>query len=217
MVWALVLFASWAVTGAHLWMWYCVPVFFAKVVLSGIGITHWAESHGFARRSARLWHPLTLMGIVLVCWCVLAVAVGADNMERNVYAKIRAWSATQDLGGQRAYGMDFGAFGYYTRLTVLDEPGLVYPPSLNRYHANPQAILLGEKPEWAFVTCYDHNLEMMRSAELSRLYEPVVRFSVSGDTTTTPDLKDVSPIWKPDFLLYKRRGPADAEGTGLAR
>lgn len=204
MLWALLLVLSWALTGAHLWMWYCIPVFFAKALLTGIGAAEYFKSTALSR----MLNPLLLLGVTVLLWSGLAMAVGPDRMEKNVYSRIRRWSAEQDFGQNgahpKAYGMDFGAFGFYTGLPVIDEPGLVYPPSLSRYHTDPVAMLLGEQPEWAFVTCYDGNIAMMRSGELARMYAPLIRFSIDGDTTISPDLKDVSPIWKPDFILYRK-------------
>ena len=203
--WSGLLFVSWATTGAHLWMWYCVPLFFDKVLLSAIGAARFFEKVNLWQRLRLLLRPAVLLSVVAALWIVLAVGLGPDRIEANVYSRIRAWSAEHNIRGQTAYGMDFGAFGYYTDVTMKDEPGLVYPPSLTKYRTDPRAILLGEKPEWAFVTCYDGNVAMMRSPELSGLYVPVIRFSAKGDTDVSPSLDSVSPDWMQDFILYKRK------------
>ncbi len=165
-VWALALLATWVITGAHLWMWYCVPLWFFKTVVTGVALDAWLEKADIAGKAARLLRPAAMALVVALGWCSLAFAVGPDRMERNVYSKICAWAAGQDFSGQSAYGMDFGAFGYYTGLRMLDEPGLVYPEAITKYDSDLKRMLLGEQPAWAFVTRYQQNIAVMRSPEL---------------------------------------------------
>jgi hypothetical protein len=203
-LWSLALLVSWIVTGAHLWYWYCVPVWFFKVLVTSIAIARWSESRALLRTFVNLLSPIMMLVIVVTVWCILAIVRGPDGMEKNVYSKIRAWSRGQDFSGQSAYGMDFGAFGYYAKLRMLDEPGLVWPPAITRYHNDLKAILLGERPEWAMVTNVRDNVAAMRSPELASLYQPLWRASMAGDTVLTPDLAAFSPAWRPDFTLYRR-------------
>jgi hypothetical protein len=198
-LWTLVLFCAWLISGAHLWMWYCVPIFFIKTVITGLGIARYIP------QIVRWVRPWIALIAVAAAWIALALIIGPDPVERHVYHRIRQWAADKDFSGQSAYGMDFGAIGFYTDLRILDEPGLVWPRSITRYYTDPKAILLGEKPEWAFVTCYDGNIEMMRSPELEMLYEPVERFSETGNTDLWPEPEHVSADWVKDFILYRRR------------
>jgi hypothetical protein len=198
-LWCAVLFASWLISGAHLWMWYCEPVFFIKTVITGVGVACYAP------RWVERLRPAMLLGGVLAAWIALGVYAGPDRIERTIHRPMRQWAAGRDLSQQTAYGMDFGAFGYYTNVRMLDEPGLVYPAAISRYHTDPEALLLGEKPDWALVTCYGANMRMMQQGVLRELYEPVKRFAETGATELVPDADRVSAEWSHDFLLYRRR------------
>ena len=112
-------------------------------------------------------------------------------------------AAVRDFAGQSAYGMDFGAFGFYTNLRILDEPGLVWPPGRDVYRSDLRAILLGERPQWAFVTRCADNVRAMQSQEIARQYRPVWRVSMAGDTALDFE-RNVAPLWAADFILYER-------------
>ena len=101
--------------------------------------------------------------------------------------------------------MDFGAFGYYTGARILDEAGLVYPLALDVYKSDLKAMLLAERPEWAFVTNYMDNPRLMRTPELAELYEPVWRASVQGDTILDFPIEQVPRRWTHDFTLYRSK------------
>jgi hypothetical protein len=203
-VWALALLAAWLVTGAHLWMWYCVPFWFFKTIVTGVALESWLEKGGWKASSERWLRPGTLALVVILGWAMLAFVLGPDKMERNVYSKIRTWAAGRDTRRQSAYGMDFGAFGYYTRMRIVDEPGLVFPQAITTYNSELKRMLLGEQPEWAFVTRYQQNIAVMRSPELADSYHPVWRVSMDGDTSLDFPLGDVPEQWHPDFILYQR-------------
>ena len=203
-LWALALLAAWMLTGAHLWMWYCVPLWFFKTVVTGVALEAWLEKAGLRDKAAHWLRPGALLGVVVVGWGMLAVLLGPDRMEHNVYSKMRAWAAGTSFAGQSAYGMDFGAFGYYTGMRILDEPGLVYPEAITKYDSDLKRMLLGEQPEWALVTRYQQNIAVMRSPELEAAYAAVWRVSMDGDTTLDFPLYDVPEEWHADFVLYKR-------------
>ena len=203
-LWALALLATWFITGAHLWMWYCVPLWFFKAVVTGVALDAWIDKAGLNAWAKRSLQPMPLALVVIIGWTSLVFVLGPDRMERNMYSKIRAWADGQDFAGQTAYGMDFGAFGFYTGLRILDEPGLVYPAAITKYQSDLKRILLGERPDWAFVTRYQQNIAIMRSPELVESYAPVWRVSLAGDTALDFPLYGVPETWHDDFVLYKR-------------
>jgi arabinofuranosyltransferase len=204
--WCAALVAAWAITGAHLWSWYCVPVWFWKVLVTSVAggelLARWKGLSSTGRQNLLTYGATAL---IVISWILLAVTIERDRMETNVYSRILQWSAGKDFRSQRAYAMDFGAFGYYTGMKILDEPGLVWPAALTTYRNDLHAILLGEKPEWAYVTCYDRNLDVMRAPDVAQCYVPVWRVSMSGDTTLNPESFRVSKTWTADFILFKRR------------
>ncbi len=205
-LWAGALFVVWLITGAHLWSWYCVPVWFFKALVAGFAMQIIIERYPFLFNRVRaLLQPLALLAIVVVSWTGLAIIRGPDRIEANIHSKLRAWAAQRDIRGQTAYGMDFGAFGYYTGARILDEAGLVYPLALDVYKSDLKAMLLAERPEWAFVTNYMDNPRLMRTPELAELYEPVWRASVQGDTILDFPIEQVPRRWTHDFTLYRSK------------
>jgi hypothetical protein len=203
-VWALALLAVWIVSGAHLWPWYCVPFWFFKVLVSAVAVGVWLRRFGWSRAVVR---PGILAVLVVSAWLAFAVFYGRDRMETHVYSRIRHWASGRNFCGQTAYAMDFGALGYYTNLRVLDEPGLVWPKARESYHSDLRAILLGEKPDWAFVTRCGDNMRTMQSPEIARQYRPLWRASMAGDTGLDFE-RNVAPLWAADFVLYERAVPS---------
>jgi hypothetical protein len=199
-VWSLALLGVWVASGSHLWPWYCVPFWFFKVLVSGVALDVWLRR--FRWRNVVL-QPAVLAVVAVGAWVAFAGLYGRDRMETHVYSRIRDWAAERDFAGQSAYAMDFGAFGFYTKLRILDEPGLVWPAGRDVYRSDLRAILLGEKPEWAFVTRCGDNLRMMQSEDIARQYRPVWRASMAGDTLLDFE-RNVAPLWAADFILYER-------------
>jgi hypothetical protein len=209
-IWSLTLLLTWLVSGAHLWSWYVVPVWFWKVVVVGTGLGIVASRVAKTRQSEvallRLLPTLalTLTAATIVVWSAFALFFGRDRLEAHVYSKIRDWAAGQDFSNQRAYGMDFGAFGYYTGMTILDEPGLVWPPAITRYHSRLDSILIHEKPNYAFVTATQDNIAVMRAEPFVTTYTPLWRASMYGDTSRSAPLESFVSDWAADFILYRR-------------
>jgi hypothetical protein len=199
-VWSLALLTVWMVSGAHLWPWYCVPFWFFKVLVSGVALDLWLSRFRWPKAVLR---PAVLATAAVAAWVVFAAVYGRDRMETHVYSRVRGWAEGRNFAGESAYAMDFGAFGFYTNLRILDEPGLVWPPGRETYRSDLRAILLGEKPGWAFVTRCGENMRTMQSAEIARLYCPVWRASMAGDTVLDFE-RNVAPQWAADFILYER-------------
>jgi hypothetical protein len=147
---------------------------------------------------------LACSAAIIVVWIGFMFVYGKDRMETRVYSKVRTWAAEKTFSGMRAYGMDFGAFGFYTGMTVLDEPGLVWPRA-SLYQHDLKTILLAEQPEYAYVTANRDNVEAMRSASLSSLYAPLWRASFYGQTDTSAPIESFVTDWAPDFILFERQ------------
>jgi len=198
--WALALLLTWIVTGAHLWPWYCVPFWFFKILVTSVALDAYLERYA----QLALWiRPTALASIAVLAWVVFAAIYGRDRMETNVYRHIRQWAAGKNFNGQSAYAMDFGALGYYTGLRILDEPGLAWPAGRENYGSDLTSILIGEKPQWAFVTRCGDNMRYMQSDKIMRLYEPVWRASIQGDISLEDTNEQLEP-WAADFVLYRR-------------
>ena len=88
----------------------------------------------------------------------------------------------------------------------MDEPGLVWPAGREKYGSDLRAILVGEKPDWAWVTRCKDNARVMQSAEIKKLYYPLWRASMNGDTALD-FTHDLAAEWSPDFVLYGRLSP----------
>lgn len=203
-LWAFVLILTWVVTGAHLWAWYCYPVWFWKALVTGVFVTSMFEKYASLVWLKRLANPAMLCVITIFGWMMLAIVLGPSKITHNVHEKIRDWAVSKDFTGKTTYGMDFGAIGYYTGMRVIDEPGLVWPDAITKYSSDLRRILLGERPEYAFVTNYLDNVNNMNSEEIAKLYRPVARFADSGDTTLEIPLDEVSQVWLHDFTAYER-------------
>ncbi|MBI5058635.1 hypothetical protein HZB60_02500 [candidate division KSB1 bacterium] len=221
--WAVLLLLVWMITGAHLWAWYCVPIWFYKVVVTAVAAGVWVDA--IRKPGADVTPPCPPVNrgesngrplpgteriaigaavFIVTAWVGFAAAFGRDRMESNVYSKIREWVAGKSFTGMRAYGMDFGAFGYYTGLQILDEPGLVWPQAMT-FRNDLQTILLAERPEYAFVTANQDNLRAMRGGMIAELYEPLWRASMNGKTDVLAPIESFVTDWAPDFYLFARR------------
>ncbi|MFZ5432779.1 MAG: hypothetical protein ACOZB3_03295 [Calditrichota bacterium] len=204
-LWSLTLFLIWIVTGTHLWPWYCVPFWFWKILITAILFEVILQKlPQLEKRSKKI--PIVTAPLIVAVWITFILAYGPDRMTANIYHRIRDFAKEHDFSGQTAYGMDFGAFGYYTGLTIRDEPGLVWPAGRETYRSDMKDILLHEQPDWAWVTVCCDNARVMHTAPLDTLYKPLWRASYFGDTTLALSLH-TGLLWTPDFVLYQRTLP----------
>ncbi|MBL0062172.1 MAG: hypothetical protein IPP40_12000 [bacterium] len=162
-LWTIALLFAWTITGAHLWAWYCYPVWFWKALVTGVFICAVFEKSERIAWIRKFTVPAVLCGFTMIGWTALAVALGPSDVSHNIQSKIAGWAKSRDFSGKTTYGMDFGVFGYYTGMRVIDEPGLVWPDAITKYASHE--ILLGERPEYAFVN-------FGQWTELARLYRP---------------------------------------------
>lgn len=208
-LWSLLLLAGWLATGAHLWSWYVVPLWFGKALIVAIGMGSLARVQ--ALFSERMLRSMAFGFVAATCliWVVFAWTFGRDRMETHVYSKLRTWAAGNKFDGQRAYGMDFGAFGYFTGLKIIDEPGLVWPPAITRYGSRMDSLLWNERPEYAFVTATQTNVTAMRTEPLASLYTPLWRVAMDGSTDQAAPISGFVTDWAADFILFRRADLAE--------
>jgi len=203
-LWAIPLSAVWLATRAFLWPWYCVPVFFYKCAVTGVALHILVEKFPRTEWLRRIGKPAVLLTMTLIFWSAIGCTTGRDPIEKYIYAKIRQWSRAENLKAHTAFSLDFGALGFYTRMRILDAPGLVRPESLYKYGRSAKRILLEEKPEWAYITCVKDQMDVMMLPEIAALYRPVWRASIRGDSTLFPDSAAIPSSWSHDFILYRR-------------
>ncbi len=182
-----------------------MPVYFYKCLVVGVAGGALLERLPKPALVRRLSSPALLSLVVVAFWALLSAHTGPDRLRTFVHPRMRQWTAGREWRTQSVYGVDFGAFGLYTGARVFDGPGLVYPPSLDKYHCDPQQILRGEQPDWALMTYTREQMRVILSPEFAAVYRPVVRFSEHGDTSLVfPPVDQIPTVWSHDFVLFQR-------------
>jgi hypothetical protein len=69
--------------------------------------------------------------------------------------------------------------------------------------------MIGEtQPEYLLIVAeFPRLAHFYRRPDISDLYEPIRRFSVTGETNLAPALEDVPREWRQDYLVYRRKQP----------
>lgn len=202
--------ASYLIARPHTWGWYFYVPLIAWVIGLGLGI----ES-AMPWIAARLRKPLLALArehgaLALAAASIAAVAAVSvllpTPVRTNVYGPMQAWAreVSEKEPEARILASDIGAIGYAWRGVVLDSEGLTWPPALDYPH--PNAIIDAYKPEYLLLVAERPRVEPFYGrADLMAQYEPVARFSPSGDSQRVPRLDDLPPRWAQDYLVFKRR------------
>lgn len=207
---ALAITASYLAARPHVWGWYFYVPLTAWVAWLALGAEKVREL-----ASARLaWRPPAALRAALPALAVAATVGAAAAVSRlrpthvpeRVYRPMHAWARETSRLHPRAriLAADIGAIGYAWQGTVLDSEGLTWPQAL--YYVFPNAIIEALEPEYLLIVAEEPRLAHFRARpEIAGRYEPIARFSASGETDLAPELSRVSAVWVQDYLVYRRR------------
>jgi arabinofuranosyltransferase len=194
--------AAYLVARPHMWTWYALPVYFAKVVISGVFLGGIVErvAGGRFRLLRSAWAAVTASAAVALA---LVVWAGASPARRHVYEPLADWCRKNVRAGDTIAASDVGAVGYYSKGFVYDLAGLVW--SERWKYGVAREVILAKHPDFIFAqTCSDWDELYARETELGRMYEPVHRFSPSGSQVVHLEPAQLAPGWVQDYVMFRR-------------
>ncbi|MBI5362147.1 MAG: hypothetical protein HZA53_03145 [Planctomycetes bacterium] len=198
--------ASYLAARPPVWGWYFYVPLASWVVATAAGLElafeRWLRPRaGWIERSApRAFAPIVVAGAALASY-LLPTSV-PDHVYRPMHAWARAVSEREP--GARILASDIGAIGWAWKGIVLDSEGLTCPPALA--FADPNAMIAAWAPEYLLVVAERDRVAPLRAdAEVLARYEPIERFSPSGDREVAPDVGRLPDRWAQDYLVYRRR------------
>lgn len=201
-LWGGVYLALYLLFRPHPWSWYGLIIHYTEFLLAGLGLAD------LVRRSARLRQLLRparlapgLAVTVVALWVGIVALRGPSGVKRHVYGPLQHWCSTQDLKGVSILAEDIGAVGYWCDAFIHDAYGLVWPEA-RRYAALDDAIA-AQRPDYLFINV-SRSDAVGRTARISGAYEPIRRFSPTGNGTLVPRPSEVTGGWRPDYILYRR-------------
>lgn len=207
---ALAITSSFLLMRPHLWGWYFHVQLVAWTMWLGRGVDLVASRWAFARALVRPIEGravLVLPGFVFLC--VAAVSwLRPSPVPDHVYAPMQAWAAETSAREPRAriLASDIGAIGYAWRGTVLDSEGLTWPAAVQYKTSNR---IIGEmQPEYLLIVVERARIaHFFRRPDLRDSYEPIRRFSVTGETDLHPTIEGTTREWRQDYVVYRRKQP----------
>lgn len=198
--------ASYVAARPHVWGWYFYVPLASWVVAVSVGLElafeRWMQPRArWIERAA----PRAFMPVVVAC-AALASFLLPTPVPDNVYRPMHAWAraVSEREPDARILASDIGAIGWAWKGTVLDSEGLTCPPALA--FADPNAMIAAWQPEYLLVVAERDRVAPLRAdAQVLARYEPIERFSPSGDRELAPDVGRLSDRWAQDYLVYRRK------------
>jgi arabinofuranosyltransferase len=186
------------------WSWYFYVPLTVWSIAFGIGmerIVLLLDVDSAAQSS--LAYPLSA-GIATIV-AVLA-ATHPEKVSARVYEPIRAWGESLPERPVTILAEDAGVVGYYAqRARVLDTIGLVWPGAVGS--ESWVELARAHDPDYLLLIAKRGNADLMRrDSDLRTRYEPIARFSASGDRDLDPAPHQLPSSWTHDYLLYQRVG-----------
>jgi hypothetical protein len=150
-----------------------------------------------------LAYPLSALTVTIVA---IAAATHPEKVSARVYDPIRVWGESLPEGPVTVLAEDVGAVGYYARhARVLDTIGLVWPDAVGS--ESWAELARTHDPDYLLLIAKRGNAELMRrDADLRARYQPIARFSASGDRDLDPPPYQLPSSWTHDYVLYRRVG-----------
>ena len=185
----------------HPWSWYGLIVHYTTFLLAGLGLAD------LVHRSARLQRllpprrlALGLGTAVVALWMGVTAVAGPSPVTRHVYRPLRRWCAVHDLHRAAILAEDIGAVGYLCDALIHDANGLVWPEAMQ--YASLDDAIAAQRPDYLFIN-------VTRSDAVGRTrragtYEPIQRFSPTGNGALVPRPEEITGAWRPDYILYRR-------------
>lgn len=206
--------AAYLAARPHTWGWYYAIPLLAWVTSAAHGIHHLLLPRLGERRFELLFRfglPVTVLGAVVFG----LTATPLDPVTERVYRPLQAWAQEEGLDGleHTILASDIGAVAYYASGTVLDTEGLTWP--LAEPSGDQVPKILEYEPDYLFITAVELKLgKLLEAPEAYAAYEPVQRFSVSGDGELRPEADGLPLIWRQDYILFERRESGESQATG---
>jgi hypothetical protein len=203
-------------SGAKTWGWYFYAPLTAACIGMGLGaecVRAWiARSSGAPARLAKAAESavssrtsLSAVGAGLATLVALVfVSLTPDQVTPRVYEPMRQLLQRLDLAGnkQRLLASDIGAAGYFSRATILDSEGLVWPPA--REYPDQPEVVDALRPEYFMIVVNERRLSAFLDHPVHAHYEPLARFNISGETALDPTPQSLPYGWVQDYILYVR-------------
>lgn len=203
-IWVILYTVAYCVARPTMWSWYGEPVYYGVLVLATLALIQWFG--GIAGRleksSAALLVSACIMPVAV--WALLLVELGPSPATRNVYRPLERWCRLHVTSEHAIVASDIGAVGYYSNARIYDLAGLV---TREGYHTSLAELIADRHPEFLFLNATKSNVELMSSGSFSTMYEPVARFSKSGEGSLQLDPADLPDFWVQDYVVFRRVAP----------
>jgi arabinofuranosyltransferase len=207
---------AYIVSGAKTWGWYFYAPLTAACLGLGLGIDclrAWlARSRGALGTCAlRLEAAVARGGTLSAIGAALSAAVVVvfvrltpDQVTPRVYEPLQRLLERLDIAGnrQRLLASDIGAAGYFSRATILDSEGLVWPPA--REYPDQPEVVDALRPEYFMIVVNERRLRAFLDHPVHHQYQPLARFNVRGDTELQPAPESLPYGWVQDYIVYVR-------------
>lgn len=211
-LWALGITLAYTLARPHTWGWY----FYVSLLAWSLWLAIGAER--LARWVARRFGPaLTEAGVSLgapaggVAVMLFAAVIGLryeSRVPKEVFEPLARWAEETSAREPKArvLASDIGLVGWHWKGTLLDSEGLVWPAALE--YGSLNAVIEAERPEYFVFLVERTRLEhLSKRPDLRAAYEPIARYNVTGATSLDPAPEELDDVWRPDYLVYRRRMP----------
>ena len=207
---ALAITASYLAARPHVWGWYFYVPLVAWCIGLGAGFERALEWFQARRPALPRWARSSVpLVLAIVCGTLcfgLATSIAPTPIPEKVYAPMQRWArATSKLHPHaRILAADIGAIGWAWSGTVLDSEGLTWPQAF--LYAHPNEMIEKERPEYVLLVAERPRVAHFYDAPpaVRAQYVAIARFSAEGETELEPKLESLSPVWRQEYLLYKR-------------
>ncbi len=200
--WILLLIISYMIIRPHPWPWYSFVIRVGLALLSGVGFVYLL---GYLENLKKLF---TFNKIILGSFIIALLAnfatgytQGFKPVTKNIYYTLKDWAKSNSTKDKTLIADDIGIIGYLFKGHIIDTQGLIsskFVKKEERFY-----FFLSSKADYLFLNSNQENINLIFNSKLIQYYQPILRFSKSGNTKISNNISDYPKGWIQDYILFQ--------------
>ncbi|MCX7737026.1 MAG: hypothetical protein N2319_09960 [Candidatus Kapabacteria bacterium] len=201
--WILLLIVSYAIIRPHPWPWYSFVIRVGLALFSGVGFVYLL---GYLEKFKKLFtfQRIAIFSFIIALFANLATAYtqGFKPVTKNIYYPLKNWAKSNKKINKTLIADDIGIIGYLFKGRIIDTQGLISSKFVKKEER--LNFFLSSKADYLFLNSNQENINLIFNTKLKDFYEPILRFSKSGNNKIIQNADDYPQGWIQDYILLKK-------------
>lgn len=201
--WILLLIISYLVIRPHPWPWYSYVIRSGFALFSGLGFVY-ILSYLKKFENFLTFRKIIFFSAIVALSSNLSTGYfqGFKPVTRHIYYPLKNWAKINKTSDKNLIADDIGIIGFHFEGYIHDTQGLVSSRFVKKNERFD--FFRSTQADFLFLNSNQENVDLMFNTELNNYYQPIARYSKSGDKEISKNMKEYPQGWIQDYILFKR-------------